>query len=169
MQYPIDCILKLPYPRPEAPEKDPELARLLLPLYAGTYGEFTSAAQYSYQSIVLFRANPMIADILECLAATEKKHFDLLGKLILSLGVDPKIGTTERNRQSYWSGSNLNYNTRPDKMISDDVMTEKKSVSDYRGVLRRCKDPTATLVLERILQDEEHHVKVLIDLFRKIT
>ena len=163
-----NCRLDLPYPEAAAEKEDAALAERLSALYAGRYSELSALTGYTYQHLILKDKYSYIADTLECLSVTEMKHFELLGKLIVSLGGDPLIGETDRRRLYYWNGSYAESATRLDKIISDDIKGEKRAVADYTAFMNYCEDASVNAVIERIIKDEEHHIRILSDIYSEI-
>ncbi len=154
------CSPSLPYPCPIIKEKDPSLARSLTALYAGKRGELTSVCQYSYQHIIL-SSSPIVADTIECIAMTEMRHFELLGKMIYSLGADPYICEVRRHGRDFWTSSYVEYVRRPDRLIRLDMESEKKAAEAYESFLHTCSSSAVCEVIERIMLDERHHFDVL--------
>jgi bacterioferritin len=163
-----NCRLDLPYPEASASKENSELASRLSALYAGRYSELSALAGYTYQHLVLKDKYSYIADTLECLSITEMKHFELLGKLIVSLGGDPLIGETDRRRLYYWNGSYAESALRLDRVIADDIRNERRAVADYSAFLNYSEDPGVNAVIERIIKDEEHHIEILSDIYDEI-
>ena len=164
----INCKLDLPYPEPVASREDAELAERLSALYAGRYSELSALTGYVYQHLVLKEKYSYIADTLECLSVTEMKHFEMLGRLIVSLGGDPVIGETDRRRRYYWNGSYSDSAARLEKIIPDDIRGEKRAIADYTAFLSHSDDEGVNAVIERIIKDEEHHVEILSDILNEI-
>lgn len=151
----------LPYPSPIMKEKDIPLANELTALFAGKGGEFSAIARYSYQHIVLSQSSPVVADTLECIGVVEMRHFELLGKMIHSLGVLPKLCENVKRRQYCWSGSFIMYAERPEKIIAHDIYEEKRGVLQYKAFMKKCGNDAVNDVIKRILLDEERHIEML--------
>lgn len=150
-----------PYPSPIMTEKDAALANKLTAFFAGKNSELSAIARYSYQHIVLFHTSPVIADTLECISTVEMRHFELLGKMIYSLGVDPRLCENERRSRAFWSGDFIAYVNRPEKIIAYDIAEEKKSVLQYKAFMKKCDNAGVNDVIKRILLDEESHIEML--------
>lgn len=164
----MDCILNLPYPPIEVTQPNNELAAKLTVLYAGRDSELTDVLQYGYQRILSDEKYAYISDIFECIARTEMRHYEMLGELILLLGADPRVAAQDRGRFVYWNGANVTYSRRIDRMIKDDITAEKRAIAAYNNFLRISADPKVNDVIERIILDEEHHIKLLSSLLDDI-
>lgn len=150
-----------PYPSPIMKEKDTALANKLTALFAGKNSELSAVARYSYQHIILSHLSPVIADTLECISAVEMRHFELLGKMIHSLGTDPQLCENTKRSRLFWSGSFITYVTRPEKIIAYDIAEERKSILQYKTFMKGCDNNNVNDVIKRILLDEESHIEML--------
>ena len=161
----FNCILNEPYPRIEATRKSKELSDRLSVLASGKDGELTAVLQYTYQHISLPTKFAYGADILECIAITEMKHFEILCKLINALGGDCRIGVCDRSRYVYWNGVYVDHSQNFIKMIRDDIRGEKKAIASYNNFIDKCDDVKINAVIRRIIKDEEHHLGLLYSLY----
>ncbi len=157
----IDCILNLPYPPIEVNDRNNELAARLSVLYAGRDSELTAVLQYEYQHIISSEKYAYISDVLDCIGKTEMRHYEMLGKLIVALGADPRIAAQDRGRFVYWNGANVTYSHRIDRMIKDNIANEKRAIAAYNNFLAISNDQKINDVIKRIILDEEHHIKIL--------
>lgn len=164
----FNCILNKPYPTAECIAQSKELSDRLSVLSFGKSGELTSILQYSCQRVSLPSKYAYTADILECISITEMKHFELLNKLIHALGGECRVAVCDRSRYVYWNGSCVEYSQGIGKMIRDDIRAEKRAVSAYNNFLDRSKDQKVNAVIRRIIEDEEHHLRLLSSLSEEI-
>ena len=82
--------LDLPYPGTEGIGKDEKAATIVSPAYAGREGEITAILQYEFQTHYFRRSGDKeTAETLGGIAVAEMHHLDILGGLILELGVSP--------------------------------------------------------------------------------
>lgn len=147
----------LPYPELDLDEKSLYEVRLLKPVYGGAESETTAIMTYIYQNYVLAPDYEEIALTLEGISLAEMTHHDLLGTAIVQLGGTPVIG----GNYNYWQGGMVNYSKDVRKIIDDNIAAERKAIRDYREVIARTKMDEIKALIERIILDEELHIKVL--------
>lgn len=160
----FNCILNESYPKAEASAPNKDLSDRLTVLASGKDGELTAVLQYTYQHIMLPEKFAYAADILECISVTEMKHFEMLCRLITSLGGDCRCAVCDRSRFVYWNGACVEYSQNFTKMLRDDIRNEKKSLSAYSSFVNRSDDHKINALIRRIIKDEELHLQLLYSL-----
>lgn len=156
------CTLPIPYPQINVAEKNPAYARMLSVPYAGQGGELASLLSYTYGHIVTEESDGRLSDVLECVAMTEMRHVEILGKLIFALGGDPRYCSADA--RTCFSAQTVPYNTSPERIIRAAIMGEQASAEGYRNLAGRINDRNIKDILERLAVDEEHHVKIFSEL-----
>lgn len=154
-------ILNKPYPPINVIQPNPTYGKLLLINYAGAISELTSAMQYEYGHLRLSTAYPKISNILKCISEVEFRHLDILGELITKLGEDPKYAISRRGRTLYWNASFVNYDQTVDAILRQNISDERMQIGEYNKTLNQINDYDIQAILERIIDDEEQHIKVL--------
>ncbi len=170
------CALPEPYPEPNVVRPNLFYAQLLLEDYAGSISEMTAINQYFHHYLALEGEYGEVAEIEECIAIIEMLHLELLGETILLLGVDPKYRTITDNKQTFWDASNVFYGTGLYDRLAADIAAEKQAIKKYRMHQQLIDDKYIRNLLERIIKDEQHHLKLFMqaasrfcpDLFRSI-
>lgn len=178
-----EVAVDLPYPptRVEGPNLDYAVA--LFRQYSGFDGELSASTQYIYQNMILYNSDPTAAALLECIAITEARHFQILGQLIYMLGADPKIYAPTRLRgepqrildirsgfdtvaegYSWWCGDVLIYTHDFNMMIQNNLELEYIAIANYNAALRVIEDIYVRPMLERIILDEERHIVIFNEL-----
>lgn len=152
---------ELPYPEIECAENLAE-SKLLMPLYGGPAGELTAIATYCFQSYVTTR-NREIAQAVAGIAKTEMHHHELLGKTIVKLGGYPVMGG-----RTYWSGSFPNYALDPKKFLRENIAAEETAILNYERTVLALRTECVKTLLERIVLDEELHIKIFKDLIASL-
>ena len=155
--------LDLPYPPLDCIGCDLQSARIIFPAYATAHGELTEVLQYIYHS---FRfgclEDRQTAETLAGIAVAEMRHFDILGEMLLRLGVDPVYTTDLPGTPfNFYSASAVSYSKTPKKMLMDDLSGELCAVQTYGRMLSRLCNEDVAAVIARIKMDEELHVQVL--------
>lgn len=150
----------LPYPEITVAE-NPSEAKLLMPVYSGSAGELTAVLTYAYQSYITPKY-PELAKALKGIAVTEMKHHALLGKTIYALGGYPIMGA-----RTYWNGSFADYTTSPKKYLAENIIAEQNAIMNYERTILNLSTDEVKLLLERIILDEEIHIKIFKELLKE--
>lgn len=156
--------VNLPYPDLDCIEKDVKSAELLSNAYCGNYGELTAILQYNYHCYYFNEAGDTeTAKLLRDISCAEMHHFEIIGKTLLKLGVDPVFTRFLPYRCNYYNTSYVSYSKSPYKMLLDDINGELKAIDDYGFVISKLCNEQVSSVISRIILDEELHIKVLKD------
>lgn len=150
----------LPYPSLENIEKDLNAARIIAPAYAGIYiSECNAVFQYTYHHLYFDELSmPDFAYALENISISEMIHFEILGKMLLKLGVDPIFSTNPPGR-NFYNTSQIAYSKTPTRMLMDDISAEMVAINEYQTMIRRLKNEQVAAVLQRIVLDEMLHLQ----------
>jgi bacterioferritin len=170
------CSLPDPYPKPKVMRPNFYYATLLLEDYAGSVSELTAITQYMNHYFMLKDEYEELAELEKCIAIIEMHHLELLAETILLLGVEPKYRTITNKSSVYWDGSYVSYNTEFYDRLAADIAAEKQAIKQYQIHQYLINDIHIKRILERIIEDEEHHLELLNqaascycpDLYRKI-
>ena len=154
-------IVDLPYPEINAVTPSKKSAMIIAPAYSGLSGEITAILGYTYHSFYFNEYCEEIALVLEGIAIAEMKHFDMLGRLMLKLGVSPIISQTPPYQYDFYNTSRVSYSKTPHKMLLDDITGEMKAIMEYKKMLEMLDDEYVSAIISRIILDEELHVKIL--------
>lgn len=162
------CAYSAPYPEIRVAGPNPKYAQLLLKDYAGMVSELTAVTQYTYHHFVLENQNKEVADLLSCIALVEMHHLEILAKIILMLGVDPRYWTIKKDHTpKYWDAAFVFYGTALCDRLTADVASEWAAIANYRQHQRVIDDPYIKRMLERIILDELHHVGLFNKMIQK--
>jgi bacterioferritin len=157
----------LPYPEIYIRQKDPRYLKLLLDLYMGKDGEFTSSCQYIYQSCILSGDFFDVKEALNDIVRTEMRHFSMLGNMIAQLGGDPRYWFFQDRRYKMWDGNHVRYTKNIKKMLLENIEAEMNGIRNLRSAIDAIEDEDITYILQRVKMDEETHLKMFTDLFEK--
>ncbi|CDM68280.1 putative Mn-containing catalase [Clostridium bornimense] len=155
----------LPYPKIRVHCKNHQYAKLILKDYAGIISELSAVTQYVYHSIYLSKEYPYISKVINKISIVEMHHLDILGKLLIELGVSPKYGSIKKNKFTYWSSKNIYYENSLKSMICADIKSEKDAIAIYNRNLSQIDDTYIKEIIERIIIDEEHHLRIFEDIY----
>lgn len=163
-----ECRACLPYPDPCATCQNMSYVRLLKVAYAGMSSEFTAVGQYFYASCRLRTKNLEAYKAFKYIAVVEMEHMEMLAKLIGSLGGDERFCAPTPRGEQYWSGAMVKYSKSPCAIVLDAIEAEKAAIAGYKRICTIIKDEKITCVLKRIIMDEEVHLKIFEDLYKKM-
>lgn len=148
---------ELPYPEFEF-SKNLYDAKLLMPNYCGAHSELTATMTYLYQSYIKGE-DEIIAKILKKIAISEMHHHSILGNTIFKLGGYPVIAG-----KTYWNGNMVNYTMDTKSFLRHNILAEESGILNYEKTILHLKTEEVKITLERIILDEEIHIKILKDL-----
>lgn len=156
-EYNLNCSLPFEYPQIVETELNRYDKQMLYNLLAN---KLCSVNEYITQSVILAPEYPHLADIIDCIAVSESKHFKLLGKLLLLSGarwdVHTLAGSCRRLRRTSFTGE-----PDPGVILNESVERERTLVSDTKLVLSQVYNSVMSELLKRILLDDEHHIGIL--------
>ncbi len=155
----MDCKLNIPYPEIKVEKQNLYYANLLLEDYAGMFGELSAITEYIYQKNQKFQENEKFSQTMSNIAIVEMKHLDILGKLIKLLGLNPKFKFKNKNCYEFWNSSFLDYDTNIINMLKNNILMEQRAINNYRLRIKMIDDKYIKKILERIILDEEEHIK----------
>ncbi|MFR8103651.1 MAG: manganese catalase family protein [Clostridia bacterium] len=156
----LEANKQLPFPKLQNIKKSTNYAKMLYEDFAGNLGELSAITQYVYEHIQI--ENQDISRLLLQIAIQEMKHMEVIGSLIKQLGLEPKyvnsLGET-------WSAHNVRYKTgtRKETMLYNAEL-EKEAIMGYKKAMMHTRNQSIRATLNRIILDEEIHLKVFQDL-----
>ena len=159
---------KLPYPTIDAC-KDARSAKLIAPFYAGKRGELASVSQCLYQSIRLSAKQKEVgAEILERIAESDALHFQLLGKALLALGVDPVLSVAPPQKKKWFDTSAVSTVQEPCAMVLETLMFKRQTAQSYTAAASKVQNEEVQHLLLRIALDEKNHATALSELYKTL-
>lgn len=155
--------VNLPYPEVESGPDNKRTVLLLMEDYAGMISELSATCQYVYQHIVLEESAREVAEALKHISIAEMKHLELLGEAILALGGNPLYASRGR----FWNARNVSYVTRVRDVLTENISGEKSAIRQYRRHIEQTGNQSVRRLLERIILDEELHIRIFNELLEK--
>lgn len=163
MKYSID----LPYPPIKVKGENPRYASLILLNYSSSTSELSAVTQYVYHEIALKYKYEEVSETIQGIAEVEMHHLQMLGELLVKLGQDPGYWICKHKKLSYWTPEFLSFNTDLKKALMIDITDEKEAISQYKRTAKQIDDPYIVDIIDRIILDEEYHIKLLTELYDK--
>ena len=133
---------------------DPNTVRMLKEDYAGAVSEMTAIAQYIYQN-TLSTDNESFANAILQIGIVEMSHLNMLGEAIQALGGNPTFG----NGTVYWQGKLVNYARTLPEMLRANIEAETQAIETYERHAARTTNASVRALLERIVKDEQLHLR----------
>lgn len=166
----MKCYVDLPYPEIRVEKENIEYAKILLNSYAGKISEDSAAHLYIFQHIVLEDKYKQYSDILKGIGIVEMHHLELLGETIRKLGIEPVFMSYDKNKCALvpWRSNYINYNTNFKNIINIDIDAEEKAIEYYKYSIKIIKDKYIRKLIERIIMDEELHLKIFKEIKKNI-
>lgn len=165
----IDCIYRAnaPYPpiRVDAPNQI--YANEMLSNIGDVVSEMSDVCRYFYNSIVLREQFNSFAACFHHISIVEMYHLDMFAELALLLGADPRLWSGQTQKR-YWSPEYISYPRDIRTLIADSIEAEEAAIYKYTQQANTISDINIVLVLERIILDEEHHVKVFNEMYNNL-
>ncbi len=155
---------ELPYPKIQVIGPNPYYANIIKEDYAGMVSEMTAINQYLYHYFDTKNYDKEVGDTLEQIAIVEMRHLEILAELISLLGEKPIYYT----QNSFWSACYVYYGNNLYEQLVNDLNSEYAAIENYNCHINIINDPYIKEILERIIADEEEHIKILKDLINKM-
>lgn len=162
-------IVDLPYPNLDCIENDEYSARIIAPAYSSSHSELGAILQYIYHHFYFEEyGDEEIAKVIIGISVAEMKHLEIIGELLLRLGVDPIFTKNPPYRSEFFTTAYLCYSKTTKKMLLDDISGELLAIETYKEMLSKLKNEDVSAVISRIIIDEELHVKALKECLKKV-
>ena len=94
-------------------------------------------------------------------------HLEIFGKLCLLEGIDPRWWSCEEGCFEYWNASYHEYPKELGYLLRYAIQSENEAIEKYQYQASRIDDPCIVEMLDRIILDELHHVRLLTNLLCK--
>ena len=163
MTKPLIC--DLPYPNVDNLSPDVRSAKIISFAYSSLYGELSAILQYHYHNFWI--EDPQIALLYEQIAIAEMMHFEMLGKAMKQLGVDPLYRQKPQEPNLWYNTSSISYSKTLPKMLLDDIQGEMNAIADYKKMLMVLNNEQVESLIQRIILDEELHLERLSQEYNK--
>lgn len=122
--------------------------------------EMTAVSRYFYDDLILEEQWPQAAECFRNISMVEMRHLHIFGELACRLGADPRLWCASGRRMAYWSPRCGAYPRDPREVLMTALAGEEQTIRRYRQQTGWIRDPGILENLERIIQDEECHVRI---------
>ena len=164
MDFDMEYCIKDDYPEITVSHLPQKILIMLKRIYAGTKGELTAINQYIYEHYIIW-SNPKLnnlAETLEKISIQEMKHCEIIAKILVRCGIDPKYCVYidgNPNLCDYWKASNVSYEKTLVKIFENNVFLERRTIEDYEEIINNTESENLKQLLARIVCDEKAHLK----------
>lgn len=150
--------IDLPYPPVTLTKNDCQYAATISDAYAGKGSETTAFNQYKVHRFYLKKL-PEIYEAYQILASAEMIHQELLGDIVIRLGVAPKLSSRITN--CYWNGGFIHYRSQLLPIFESDAQEERNAIAHYKLLIETIPNQSMQELFKRIIMDEERHLAYL--------
>ncbi len=166
--------LPQPYPPPVAECPCEQSIRMICGAYCGIdCSELGAAMQYIYHAMRFEECSSQAAAQLVDIAVCEMRHLQLLGHLLCSLGSAPKFYAPRRAahgmKDCWWTAQPpaIFYADQLKDALCANIELEKRGIDGYCRMIKQTNDPGIVRLFERILLDEEEHLRIFTALLQR--
>ena len=161
-----------PYPPAKANAENERYARIIRNSFAGCESALTAMMTYLYQSIRFGDCADDLREMLAAIALCKMYHLRLLGELLVSLGSDPKYFycmPPNANSGTWWTAqpTMVTYSKILGDALKADIEAEKASIEEHKNAINYVDDEGIRALLMRIVMDEEYHLKIFTELYKR--
>ena len=171
-----------PYPPVQVERKNRRYAYAMLGNMSGRHSELSTITQYVYNGFVTkgFLEKEDAALIFHEISIVEMHHLSIFGQLACLLGADPRFWSLEQGqrgfsrrfsggsgRMRYWNAGYNFYSTDFLRLLKRAIEGEQQAIRNYQKQCQWIKDEHVRENLQRIIKDEELHVRILNEMYLK--
>lgn len=164
--------LNKPYPEIKVMAQNKYYADILSQDFAGMTSELTAITQYINHEIRISPVFCKASRTLLSIAQAEMGHLQRIGLLIMLLGGESccelKFDTCCNGKNTPWTPYYVDYQIYIRDMIIADIDGEHKAIEQYRKHIKEIDDPCIKANLERIIEDEMYHIRLLTELLHEL-
>ncbi len=164
-----ECRADLPYPSNDCVVQSECDCKLIMANFGGIISEMSAISQYFYHKLMADKEGyEEIGRKLLCISMVEMTHLNIFGGVITRLGGDPKFFAKNKPYCcEYWNGTMIDYGKEIKKMLIKDMELEEATIVAYRKQARVVQPCVATII-DRVIQDELLHLKILEDMLKSL-
>lgn len=159
---------KAPYPPIEVCERNPQYAAAMLSNIGSCNSEMSAVSLYFYNSLI---TKELFRDIALCfhkISIVEMHHLDIFGELALKLGADPRLWSRDKGTMRYWCPGCNRYPCQIGPLLTNSLNGELETIQKYEEQAKWINDCSIKDILNRIIADEQCHVRIFKQLIAEI-
>ena len=157
----LNVVLDIPYPNIDNFKGSKKLGYKLKKAYCGRVSELSCITKYIYEHIYLENDLKEIKEVSRKIAIVEMHHLDIIGNMIKKCGLPPIYTYLNKvDNETYWESSLISYEIVLPKFLEENIQDEKKAIKLYQELIKEADDEVVTDILNRIILDEENHIKI---------
>lgn len=151
--------IKTPYPEVQIAQQNSVYGQMMLDNMGGSVSEMSAVALYFYSQLMTEK-EPVIAQTFHRISITEMRHLAIFGEYAKLQGESPRLWAQTNNGRYYWTPGYLNYFCDLKDILRNALASEENAIKKYQSQLAVITDPYIIDSLQRIIEDEESHVKM---------
>ncbi len=155
-----------PYPPVKIIGQNPVYACEMLSNMADVVSEMNDVSRYFYIAVVTRQEHSSISTCFHQISIVEMHHLNIFAELAQLLGADPRLWSG-RTRKRWWSPSFIGYPRGLRALIAESIKAEEAAIRKYSGQADTICDPNIVANLNRIILDEEHHLRIFREMYRR--
>ena len=165
----LNIVLDIPYPSVDNLKTNKKLAYKLKKAYCGNISELSCTTKYIYQHILLNDEFKEIKKVLKQIAIVEMKHLEILGEMLKKLDLPPIYTFLNKvDNETYFQSSFISYEEDLPKFLEENIKDEQKAIKLYQKIIKEANDYNVTNILERIILDEENHIRIFSSILKNL-
>lgn len=165
---PCEVTLDTPYPPVRPTSRRPDYAQAMLSNIGSPNSEMGAVSLYFYNSVILQQKNEAIARCFHQISLVEMHHLDIFASLAFQMGLDPRLWSLHGPHTRYWSPSFNRYPRDLRALIENALQGELAAIEKYTRQANTISDSNIVENLNRIILDEQQHVKIFRNMLETI-
>lgn len=157
-----------PYPPVQVWGPDYRYARAMLSNIGSCNSEMSAVSLYLYNSVITEGTLSEASECFRKISMVEMRHLRIFSRLSFLLGGDPRLWSHAKKNLSYWSPGCNRYCGQIVRIIDAAIRGENQAIEKYRQQASWIKDPNIVDLLNRIILDEEQHVRIFHQLYQNL-
>lgn len=155
-----------PYPPVQSEGINRAWAAAMLDNQSGIHSEMSAVSLYFYDHL-LTASIPEVAKVFHHISVVEMHHLEIFGTLALQMGETPQLWTQKGQRHVYWSPGYNYYTTNLRGILEQAITSEETAAKKYSQQTTWIQDYNVVENLNRIILDEQLHIHIFKELYRK--
>lgn len=152
--------LSLPYPPIQPESCSREYAHAMLSNVGSDNSEMSAVSLYFYNSVLLTKEFPNFSGLFHQISIVEMHHLDIFASFACQMGLDPRLWSGNGRNMRYWTPAYNRYPRVIRSVIENSIKGELAAIDKYSRQAKWIRDANIVENLNRIILDEQHHIKL---------